>query len=161
MSRLANSLPLSAAVFVVWLLLVGRIDFGSVLMALILALLLPLFTDRLRPQRAHMQRPLVAMRLAAVVLWDIVHSNINVARLILGRESKLKPAFVWIPLDLRNPHGIATLAGIITMTPGTVSVDLSPDQRHLLVHFLDVDDHAAAAAQIKQRYEAPLIEVFP
>ncbi len=161
MKRSAFSLPLSLTVGTVWLLLMGRIDVGTLLMAIVLAVLLPLLSERLRTQRAGMRRPLVAMRLAAVVLWDIVVSNLIVARLILGRESKLKSAFIWIPLDLRNPYGIAALAGIITMTPGTVSVDLSPDQRHLLVHFLNVDDHAEAAAQIKQRYEAPLLEVFP
>ena len=161
MKRPAFSLPLSLTVALVWLLLMGRVDVGTVLMAIILGVLLPHLTERLRPQRAGMRRPLVAMRLAAIVLWDIVQSNVVVARLILGRESTLKPAFIWIPLDLRNPYGIAALAGIITMTPGTVSVDLSPDQRHLLVHFLDVGDYAEAAAQIKQRYEAPLLEVFP
>jgi multicomponent K+:H+ antiporter subunit E len=155
------SLPLAICVFVVWLLLIGRLDLPTVLMALLLAVLLPRFTERLRPQRAHMRRPLVALRLAVTVLWDIVLSNIAVARLILGPESRMRPAFVWIPLDLVNPYGIAALAGIITMTPGTVSVDLSGDRRHLLVHFLDVDDQLAAIAQIKQRYEAPLREVFP
>jgi multicomponent K+:H+ antiporter subunit E len=149
------------SVFLVWLLLVGRLDVPTVLMALLMAVLLPLATGRMRGDRARMQRPLVAIRLALVVLWDIVQSNLTVARLILGPEQRLRPAFVWIPLDLTNAHGIAALAGIITMTPGTVSVDLTDDCRHLLVHFLDVDDATAAVAQIKQRYEAPLREVFP
>ncbi len=160
MSRLP-SLPLMLSVFLVWLLLVGRLDVPTVLMALLMAVLLPLATGRMRGDRARMQRPLVAIRLALVVLWDIVQSNLTVARLILGPEQRLRPAFVWIPLDLTNAHGIAALAGIITMTPGTVSVDLTDDCRHLLVHFLDVDDATAAVAQIKQRYEAPLREVFP
>lgn len=155
------SLPLSASVFAVWLLLMGRADVATVLLAALFALLLPMATARLRSTSSGMQKPLVALRLAAVVLWDIVVSNIVVAKLILGRESVLESTFVWIPLDLRNIHGISALAGIITMTPGTVSSDLSDDHRHLLVHFLDVDDVPQAVAQIKQRYEAPLLEVFP
>lgn len=155
------SIPMAIVVFAVWLLLIGRVDPGTVLMAALLAIILPAFTQRLRPERARMRRPLVACRLAAVVLWDIVVSNLIVARLILGSQGRLRSNFIWIPLDIRNPYGIAALAGIITMTPGTVSVDLSDDRRHLLVHFLDVDDQASAAAQIKQRYEAPLREVFP
>jgi multicomponent K+:H+ antiporter subunit E len=55
------------------------------------------------------------------------------------------------------------LAGIITMTPGTLSSDLSPDRKHLLVHALHCPDEAAEAAlvaDIKARYEAPLMEIF-
>jgi len=157
----AFSLPMTLTVGLLWLLLVGKIDAGSLLTAAVLALLLPYASARLRPQRAKMRRPLVAMALAGIVLYDIVQSNLIVAKLILGREARLKPAFVWIPLEIQNPYGIAALAGIITMTPGTVSVDLSRDNRHLLVHFLDVDDQAEAAAQIKQRYERRLLEIFP
>lgn len=159
--RLVPSLPMAVTVFAVWLLLMGKVDAGSVTIGLALAVLLPAVGQRLRPARASMRRPWVALRLAGVVLWDIVLSNVNVARLILGREARLRPHFVWIPLDVTNPYGIAALAGIITMTPGTVTVGLSEDRRHLLVHFLDVDDTAEAAAQIKARYEAPLREVFP
>ena len=119
------------------------------------------FVQYLREERARMRRPALAARLARVVLWDIVLSNIEVARRILGRESKMRPGFVWIPLDISNRHGISTLAGIITMTPGTVSSELSPDQRHLLVHFLHLEDADAAIAHIKSRYETPLREVFP
>jgi multicomponent K+:H+ antiporter subunit E len=52
------------------------------------------------------------------------------------------------------------LASVISLTPGTVSADLSDDRKTLLVHGLNVVDEAAAVAEIKQRYEAPLLEVF-
>ena len=152
---------LSLAVFVVWLLLVATTDLAHVLLAAVLAVLLPLVAQRLREDTAHMRRPAVAARLVVVVLWDIVLSNIEVARRILGRESKMRPGFVWIPLDLTNRHGISTLAGIITMTPGTLSAELSPDRRHLLVHCFHLEDAAATIEQIKRRYEAPLLEIFP
>ena len=108
-----------------------------------------------------MRRPLLAARLALRVLWDIVLSNIEVARRILGRESRIHPGFVWVPLDIRNGHGIAALAGIITMTPGTLSAELSADRRHLLVHCFNLEDAAATVAQIKRDYETPLREIFP
>jgi len=152
---------LSLSVFVVWLLLVATLAPAHLLLAALLAILLPLLAQRLRQDTAHLRRPLLAARLAAVVLWDIVLSNIEVARRILGRESKIHPGFIWIPLDISNPHGIAALAGIITMTPGTLSSELSADGRFLLVHCLHLEDADAAIAQIKARYEAPLREVFP
>ena len=152
---------LSLAVFVVWLLLVATLAPAHLLLAALLAIALPLLAQRLREDTAHLRRPLLAARLAMVVLWDIVLSNIEVARRILGRESKIHPGFIWIPLEISNPHGIAALAGIITMTPGTLSSELSADRRFLLVHCLHLEDADAAIAQIKARYEAPLREVFP
>ena len=67
---------------------------------------------------------------------------------------------MWVPLDIRDPHGIAALAGIITMTPGTLSSDLTEDRRHLLVHAFNVDDEQGLGASIKERYETPLREIF-
>lgn len=152
---------LSLAVFVVWLMLAATFDPAHLLLAALLAVVLPLLAQRLRPERVRMRHPALAAKLALRVLADIVLSNIEVARRILGRESRIRPGFIWIPLDLRNPYGIATLAGIITMTPGTLSAELSPDRRHLLVHCFHLEDAAATIAQIKQRYETPLREIFP
>ncbi|MFA5684712.1 MAG: Na+/H+ antiporter subunit E [Lysobacteraceae bacterium] len=161
LSAMRESVPMGVAVGLVWLLLVGEISVAQVLLAILLGALLPLIDHHLRPDHAHMRRPLTFMRLTAVVLYDIVKSNINVARLILGRESKLRPAFIWVAMDIQNPYGIAALTGIITMTPGTVSVLLSDDRHYLLLHCLDAADPVAVAREIKTRYERPLMEIFP
>jgi multicomponent K+:H+ antiporter subunit E len=95
------------------------------------------------------------------VLWDIVLSNIEVARRILGPERAITPGFIWLPLDLGNIHGITALASIITLTPGTLSTELTEDRRHLLVHCFNLRDPEATIATIKARYEAPLKEIFP
>ena len=73
----------------------------------------------------------------------------------------LRPRFVWLPLELRNPYAISALASLITLTPGTLAADLTPDRRWLLLHVLDVDDEAALVAQLKRRYERPLAEILP
>ena len=160
MRRLLPSPLLSVALLLVWLLLNDTLAPGQVLLGALLALTLPRLTVRLRPERVRLRRPLRAARLLVVVLVDIVLANIEVARRILGPESVLQPRFVWLPLDIRDPYGIAALAGIITLTPGTVSSDLSADRRYLLVHAFNCDDPAALAASIKQRYERPLMEIF-
>ena len=66
-----------------------------------------------------------------------------------------------MPLDIANIHGIAALTSFITLTPGTVSAALSEDRRHLLVHVLHLEDATALINEIKSRYEAPLMEIFP
>ena len=76
------------------------------------------------------------------------------------RNRDMRPAFVTVPLDIRAPEAITILAGTITMTPGTVSADLSADGRAILVHCLDTADAEATARDIKARYETRLKEIF-
>lgn len=154
---------LSLALFVAWLMLNESASAGHLLLGAALALALPPLTERWRPERARLSHWGTLAALAVTVLVDIVRSNLVVARLILGPEQRIRPRFVWLPLAIRDPHGIVTLAGIITMTPGTLSADLSDDRRHLLIHAFDVDDDAAQealVADIRRRYEAPLIRIF-
>jgi multicomponent K+:H+ antiporter subunit E len=160
MSRWLPAPLLSAVLFVVWLLLAGSLAPAHLVLAAVLALAVPRITERGWPARPRLKKPATIARLGLVVLWDIVRSNIEVARRILGPQASLRPGFVWVPLDLREAHGILTLAGIITMTPGTLTVDVSDDRGFLLVHALHVDDAAALVAQIKARYEQPLREIF-
>ena len=156
---------MSATLLLVWPVLNQSWSLGHWLLGAALAWAIPwLMVHWLRVpepgERAWPRRPLVAARLTLLVLKDIVTSNFDVARLILGPEQRIRPAFVWLPLSITDARGIVALAGIITMTPGTLSADLSPDRRHLLIHALNVDDEAALIATIKSRYEAPLVEIF-
>jgi multicomponent K+:H+ antiporter subunit E len=158
--RLVPAPLLSAMLFVGWLLLVGSVSAGHVALAGVLALAIPLWSERLRPDPPKIGAWGAVVRLTGVVLYDIVASAFVVARQILGPEERIRPGFVWVPLSIREPYGLASLASIITMTPGTLSVDLSEDRHHLLVHALHVDDPADLIASIKQRYERPLMAIF-
>ena len=160
MRRLLPSPVLSALLFVLWPLLNQSWSPGQLLLGAALALGIPWFSERLRPASPALRAPWAIVRLGFVVLWDIVIANVEVARRILGRESAIRPRFVWLPLTIADPHGIVALAGIVTMTPGTLSSELTPDRRHLLIHVLNVDDEAALVAGIKARYEAPLLAIF-
>jgi multicomponent K+:H+ antiporter subunit E len=100
-------------------------------------------------------------RLTALVLADIVRSNIAVALIILGfKGTRSVSGFVEIPLELRDPYGLAILACIITSTPGTLWVDFTPSSGTLTIHVLDLIDRAQWVRIIKERYERPLLEIF-
>ncbi len=159
LARLFPSPTTSLAIVVLWLLLNGATP-GHALLAAALAVALPLLLPAPVVPASRLRAPLAAARLALVVLHDIVKANIEVALRILGPEAAIRPAFVWVPLDLRSPQGIAVFASIITMTPGTLSCEVSEDRRWLLVHALHTEDPAAVVAEVKARYEAPLMEVF-
>lgn len=160
MTRWLPSPVLSLAVLLLWLLLVADASPGQWLLGGVLGLLLPLAGGILQPQRARFGRLWPVAVLARRVAWDIVLSSIEVARRILGPEAAIRPGFVWVPLDLRDIHAITALASIITLTPGTLSAELSPDRRHLLVHAFNLGDPGDAVATIKRRYETPLLEIF-
>ena len=160
MRRLIPSPWLSTVLFVAWPLLNQSWSFAQVTLGAVLALLIPWLTQRLRPERPVLRHPATIVRLLLVVLWDIVVSNIEVARRILGPEARIQSRFVWLPLTITDPHGIVTLAVIVTMTPGTLSSELTDDRSHLLIHAFNVHDEAALIVRIKARYEAPLIDIF-
>jgi multicomponent K+:H+ antiporter subunit E len=101
-----------------------------------------------------------AFKLTGVVLWDILVSNITVARLVLGPLDRMQPAWVPVPLATRHPRVNALFATIITTTPGTVSAVVDEERGLILVHALNCDDPAASAADMKQRYEGALMRVF-
>jgi len=152
---------LTAWIVVVWLLLNNDLALGHLLIGLVLGVLIALGTSAYWPGRPRLRAPLMMIEFALVVLWDIMVSNIQVAYLILFRRSdSLRSQFIALPLDLKTPEAITVLAGTITMTPGTVSADISADGRALLVHCLETDSPNDVIAQIKERYERRLKRVF-
>jgi multicomponent K+:H+ antiporter subunit E len=159
--RLFPSLPLSATVFVFWMLLSDSLGVGAAVMGALLGLVIPLAAARLDREFARIGSLRSVPKMLCVVIWDIVMSTLKVARQVLGPESQLRPGFIWIPLEIGNIHGITALTSMITLTPGTVSVALSDDRKYLLVHVLHLDDPDTLIAEIKTRYEKPLMEIFP
>ncbi|MEA3641214.1 MAG: Na+/H+ antiporter subunit E [Lamprobacter sp.] len=148
-----------------WLLLQGSLAPAQILLGSILAWAITTASSRLwsgwrRPRR-------LSLQLLARYLWrvavDVVIANLRIAALILTPSRQPRPAFVELPLALQEPFALYLLATTITLSPGSLSADLSDDRRVLLLHLLDAPDPAAAAAecaQIKARYERLLLEIF-
>lgn len=160
MSRLLPRPGLSVLILGLWLVLAPAPTLGQALIGLLLAVGLPLATRGFWPGAVRVRRPLAALRLLGRVLADIVTANLLVARQVLGPPEVLRPAFFEVPLDLADPFLATLLGSIVSLTPGTVSVDIDRQAGVLRVHALHAEDAAAAATQIKARYEAPLREVF-
>jgi multicomponent K+:H+ antiporter subunit E len=145
-----------------WLLLNSTIGLGHTLLGLAVALLMVLGFRAVRPLQPRLRRPQMALLLLWRVFIDILRSNVAVARIVLGLNGKraIRSGFLDIPLDLRDPHGLAALSTIVTSTPGTVWVNLSADGATLTLHVLDLHDEQAWIDTVKQRYEALLMEIF-
>ncbi len=165
MTRLYNWLfphPLLTLILAItWTLLQNEISAGMVVFGIILGIVLPIMTAAWWPDRPNGIRIGKMASYSLVVLWDILVANIQVAWIVLTvPNAKLKPEWIVVPLDIKQPEAITVLAGTITLTPGTLSSDLSDDGLCLLVHVLHTDDPDGVRDEIKTRYEARLKEIF-
>jgi multicomponent K+:H+ antiporter subunit E len=159
--RLLPAPLLTLALAVLWLLLNDAFSLGHWLMALVLGLALPLMTQSLRPTPVRFRRPWVAWRLFWLVGYDVIAWNWRVLRGTLARRDQLpEGGFVTVPLELRDPSGLAVLSAIMCVIPGTIWSELSLDRSALLVHMFDIDNAQAEIDLIKTRYERPLMEIF-
>jgi len=155
--------PLLTLVLIcLWVALLNSYSVGGLLVGIVLGMVIPIYTGHFWPERPQIRSPLKAIGFFAIVMFDVVVANIQVAYLILVRpRDQLRSRWVAVPLDLTSPEGITVLIATITLTPGTVASDLSADGRTLLVHCLDVDDEAATVQRIKHRYERRIGEILP
>ena len=162
--HVTRSVPpvLTGALLVMWLLLNDSLSLGHVLLGLLFAVALAWSSGALRPLTPRIRQAHLALVLLALVLRDIVRSNIGVARIVLGSSGgrEVHSGFVRIPLDLTDPHGLAVLAGIVTATPGTVWVDHDAATSTLTLHVLDLKSETEWINWIKDRYEKLLMEIF-
>lgn len=161
MTRLVPFPLLSAGLLVLWLLLNQTLSLGHLLLGSVVALGGGWTMAALEAPRARLRRPGAIIRLSSLVLADIVRSNIAVARIVLGLGGRRPTSgFVKVPLDLRDPYGLAALACIITSTPGTLWVNFDRASGLLTIHVLDLIDESEWVRTIKGRYERPLLEIF-
>lgn len=162
MRKFMRIMATPAILLTLWLFLNDSLSAGHIVLGILLAALFAWAAHPLRPLKSNMKRPLTIVKLFFHVVTDIIRSNIAVARLIwLGKDrANITPGFLCIPLTMRDPHGLAGLACIVTFTPGTVWTDYSEKDGTLTLHVLDLKDEQAWRNTIQERYERPLREIF-
>lgn len=145
-----------------WLLLNQSLSPGNLLLGILLGLAVPLLTRRMLPLGyPRMHAPRAMLRLLVMATVEIVRSCFNVSRIILsGSKRNVNAQFILVPLTIRDPYGLAMLSCLITMTPGTVWVEILPERYALSMHVLDLHDTQWWIDTIKNRYERPLITIF-
>ena len=161
MKRLLPAPWLSLALWLLWLVLNLSVSPGNLLLGAALGFFAPVMMAPLRPRPIHIRRPGLILRLLLRVGADVVLSNLAVAWGVLnaGRHAP-RSAFVKVPLDLRDANGLAALAMICTVVPGTVWSELALDRSVLLLHVFDLDDESGFIQHFKATYERPLMEIF-
>lgn len=159
-SRVLPNPALTLMLTLLWLLLNNTLSLGHLLLGLFLGWAIPMLVQSFLIEVPAVRRPLKLCLFILKVLYDIVVANAHVAKLVLGPRSHLQPAFVEVPMAIEHPFVLAVLTSIISLTPGTVSASLRSDHKVLLIHALDAPDIDALVAEVKNRYETPLLEIF-
>nr|WP_047169174.1 Na+/H+ antiporter subunit E [Sphingomonas sp. Y57] len=159
MSRILPFPVLSALLFAMWVLLTGFSP-GHILLGVLVALIVSRVGLLLSPERVRVRFGRAMLKLAGIVIVDIVRSNIAVARIVLFAPRDRRSGFIELPIDLRSPQGLAALAVIITATPGTIWLQHDARRHTVLIHVLDLIDESDWIALIKNRYEKLLMEIF-
>ena len=160
MTRLFPHPHLTLLLALIWLGLVNSLAIGQIILGAFLGWAIVWLSREFLLNVPHIRRPFALIGFILKVFYDIVVANVQVARLVLGPSERLQPAFVEVPMCIEDEFLLSILACVVSLTPGTVSAGLSADHKTLLLHGLDVPDREALIAEVKQRYEAPLMEIF-
>lgn len=159
--RLFPAPLLSLALLAIWLVLTRDVSLGQVLLGALVATIVPRMTQSLRPTPVRIRHLGVAFRLFMQVGLDVIVWNWRVLLGTLASRDKLpRGGFVTVPLDLRDPSGLAVLAAIMCVIPGTIWSEIALDRSALLVHIFDLGNPQDEIDLIKTRYERPLMEIF-
>lgn len=149
-----------AALALAWIALTGSLSFMNVVFGLALATVAQELVRPDRPGPIVRLRPLKTARLVAFFLKQLILSAWRVARIVTRPKLDIAPGILAFPLTVERDVEIALLANMITLTPGTLSVDVSPDRRTLFVHAIDCSDPDGARREIAEGFERKVQEAL-
>lgn len=148
------------ALAVLWMSLVGDFSSGHFIVGFVIGYLVLLVCRPVLPQSSYSRKVWQITRLVAYLAWRIVLANVEIAWRVLKPRLDIRPAMIAVPLRARTDAEITLLANLITLTPGTVSIDLSPDHSTLYVHVIDLRDPDEFKRSIRRGLERRVLEVL-
>lgn len=144
----------------VWVALSGQLTPLNFIIGLLLGYGLLALGQRAAGRSDYFKKVGRVLGLAGYFIWQLIVANLRVTYDILSPRHRMRPAVVAIPLDVQSSAEISLLANLITLTPGTLSLDVSPNRRMLYVHTMHVADAAQFKQEIKDGFERRVREVL-
>lgn len=144
-----------------WAAVVGSFDWLTMALGVVLGVVaLFLVRGLLGRDSFRAFHPLKVLRLGLIFLWELFMSCVRVARDVLRPRLSFTPGIVAVPLDVDRDAEIVLFANLITLTPGTMSLDVSDDKSTLYIHQMSVDDPQAARDSVKGTFEKVIMEAL-
>ncbi|WP_445492370.1 Na+/H+ antiporter subunit E [Niallia sp. 03133] len=156
---MAFQLLLNVFLAIVWMFLKGSAATDTFLIGYILGLIVIFMTRRFFSSRFYLYRVLSIFNLLIIFIKELIAANFAVLKSILQPTSKLTPGIFAMETVLTKDWQITVLSNLITLTPGTLVVDISEDNRILYIHAMDIRDKAATIKSIQNSFEKAILEV--
>ncbi|RJP24194.1 MAG: Na+/H+ antiporter subunit E [Candidatus Abyssobacteria bacterium SURF_5] len=143
-----------------WMALTGRFGAANFMAGFVLGYLVLRLTQKKKTKSPYFSKIPQAVGFILFFVWELTKASALVTYDILTPRHRMSPGIVAIPLDARTDAEIVFLANLITLTPGTLSIEVSDDRRVLYVHALYIDSVEGFRRHVKQGFERRLLEVF-
>lgn len=152
--------------YLVWMALTGIGSFQELSAGLIIALIVSLIAGHFliitEKNTGVLKRILFMLKYVFIFIWEMIKANLHVAYLVIHPMKPIKPGIVKVKTTLTKESALTILCNSITLTPGTLTVDLDTDSRNIYIHWIDVKTESVEGAtqEIVSRFESVLKEVF-
>ncbi len=156
---MAFQILLNFFIAIVWMFLSSSMTATTFVIGYLIGFLLLLMMRRFLGAKLYTARLWATIKLSLLFISELIKSNIAVLRLVLRPKLDIQPRFFALPTDLKRDWEITLLSSLITLTPGTIVVHVSDDQKTLYVHAIDADDVDDAIDSIKNTFEKAIKEV--
>lgn len=144
----------------IWVAMSGQFTPGNFVVGLGLGLLLLIFTRRAVGSPNYIRKIGQVLNLALFFVWELILANLRVAYDVVTPRHHMRPGVIGVPLAARTDLEITVLSSMISLTPGTLSLDVSADRKILYIHAMYIDDVNAVRRKIKDGFERRVLEVL-
>lgn len=157
---MVRSFLLNIFLALVWTFLQGELQGSNFAVGMVLGYLVIALSQQIMGTSAYVQKVVQVVRFVTLSLWEIFTASLALAWLIVQPKLQVRPAIVAIPLDAKTDVEIATMSSLLTLSPGTMTLDVSTDRETLYVHTIDLDDVDEFRREIKSGLERRVLEVM-
>ena len=143
-----------------WIALTGHFTATNLIIGLALGYLILWITQRHHSSAVYFVKLRRVIGFAAYFTWEVIKANLRVAYEVITPRHHMRPAILAIPLDVETDLEITAFANLITLTPGTLSLEVSEDRKALYIHAMYVDDVTLFKERLKKGLERRLLLVL-
>lgn len=152
-------LILNLLIGVIWMFLSESYSFASFIVGFVIGTALLYLLNRFIPGSYYFKHVRAILYLVFLFIRELLLANIEVLKWVYKPKLDFQPGILALPIDVKKNWEITLLANLITLTPGTLSVDVSRDQRYIYIHALDLPDVNETIVSIKESFEKAIREV--
>lgn len=156
---MALQLLLNIFIAFTWMFLANSYDSGSFIGGYLIGLIMIYFMRGFFPQRFYLNKIIAVVKLLILFIKELILSNFSILKIIMKPKLDISPGIFALPTELQKDWEITVLANLITLTPGTLVIDISDDKKLLYIHTMDLKDIDDAVYSIKNTFEKAIMEV--